>query len=160
MYEETKIMHLESEKIEMLAEEIQLGYYSDRFTLNGNTTGVTVGLKPSSLYEIITNEYNLSTGAYRGHRKILLSVTRTGIITKINECASTNAGVSISIQSITEHKVNAGDQRNYLKTILNRGYASMDDYWCDDEEAAITQKYVLIKCSSKSYAVDVIINKL
>lgn len=53
----------------------------------------------SSMYVIYTKEYNASTGAYRGHRGVLIATPEEGVSAAVghtNFGASTNSGVTIT----------------------------------------------------------------
>ena len=62
---------------------------------------VTLTFAAGGIYQLFTAEYNASTGAYRGHREILIKVPEpaafgSAACAHINAATSTNSGVSIT----------------------------------------------------------------
>lgn len=69
-----------------------------------DSSAVDIILDAGGLYELFTCEYNASTGAYRGHRSRLIKVPEIDLYgsvasATINESASTNSGVTITMNS-------------------------------------------------------------
>lgn len=69
-----------------------------------DSTVVDITLDAGGVYELFTAEYNASTGAYRGHRSRLIKAPEeelygTVASATINESASTNSGVTITMNS-------------------------------------------------------------
>ena len=59
-----------------------------------------LSLDPGGLYELFTAEYNASTGAYRGHRLVIIKAPEGELFGTVacahgNAYASTNSGVTI-----------------------------------------------------------------
>lgn len=69
-----------------------------------SSAAVDLILEPGGIYELFTAEYNASTGAYRGHRSRMIKAPEedkfgTTAAATINESASTNSGVTITMNS-------------------------------------------------------------
>lgn len=71
-----------------------------RFMVSNNTTGSIVYLNPG-LYEVSSYEYTTSSDAYRGSRQILYSISDRFVVSRLNDIASANAGVTITTATTT-----------------------------------------------------------
>ena len=71
-----------------------------RFIVSNNTTGTIVYLNPG-LYEVSSYEYTTSSDAYRGSRQILYSISDRFVVSRLNDIASANAGVTITTATTT-----------------------------------------------------------
>lgn len=110
--------------IELYGKEIRMDcdfvdFSEERGELVGDTTGREFTLMFGSVYELITLEYNTSTNAYRGHRKILISKDPEGKLSKSTEVASTNSGVSVTINN-NDLVIKCSSTAYTVKYILNR----------------------------------------
>lgn len=71
-----------------------------RLVVSNNTTGSIVYLNPG-LYEVSSYEYTTSSDGYRGSRQILYSISDRFVVSRLNDIASANAGVTITTATTT-----------------------------------------------------------
>lgn len=80
-------------------------------------------LTAGALYELFTAEYNASTGAYRGHRSRLIKAPEADVFgttasQTINESASTNSGVTITMNADSSVSISRSSATYAVKYVL------------------------------------------
>lgn len=88
-----------------------------RFMVSNNTTGTIVYLNPG-LYEVSSYEYTTSSNAYRGSRQILYSISEAFAVTRLNDIASTNAGLTITTATATIAGEDDPEDPENAKTVI------------------------------------------
>lgn len=88
-----------------------------------DATVVELQLEAGGLYELFTAEYNASTGAYRGHRSRLIKAPEeelfgTTASATVNESASTNSGVTITMNADSSVSVSRSSATYAVKYVL------------------------------------------
>ena len=90
---------------------------------------ITLTLTPGGIYELFTAEYTASTGAYRGHRLVIIKAPEGQLFGTVacahgNAYASTNSGVTIGYptdSTVTIKRSSATYAVTYVLKAVKRG---------------------------------------